>query len=98
MDFYPAEAAMGYVELARKSPKAALSHFEKALGGDPRYVSALVGGGQAFLALGRETDALFAFQSAVAVDPSLSDVKSRVHVLHFRALGHLLPTPLTAPT
>jgi tetratricopeptide (TPR) repeat protein len=85
-DFYPGETALGYLELARKEPKGALSHFEKALSVDPRYVSALVGGGQAFLALGRETDALFAFQSAVAVDPSLSDVKRRVEVLQFRGL------------
>jgi tetratricopeptide (TPR) repeat protein len=86
MDFYPAETALGYLELARKQPKSALSRFEKALAGDPRYVSALVGGGQAFIALGRETDALFAFQSAVAVDPSLSDVKRRIEVLQFRGL------------
>jgi tetratricopeptide (TPR) repeat protein len=86
MGFYPAETALGYLELARKDPKAALPHFEKALASDPRYVSALVGGGQAFLALGRERDALFAFQSAVAVDPSLSDVKRRVEVLQFRGL------------
>jgi tetratricopeptide (TPR) repeat protein len=92
MDFYPAETALGYLELARKEPKGALSHFEKALSGDPRYVSALVGGGQAFLALGRETDALFAFQSAVAVNPSLSDVKRRVEVLQFRGLGQDLST------
>jgi tetratricopeptide (TPR) repeat protein len=85
-DFYPAEAALGYLDLARKDPKSALSHFERALASDPRYVSALVGGGQAFLALGREKDALFAFQSAVAVDPSLSDVRRRVEVLQFRGL------------
>jgi tetratricopeptide (TPR) repeat protein len=85
-DFYPGEAALGYLALARKDPKTARSHFEKALLSDPRYVSALVGGGQAFLALGRETDALFAFQSAVAVDPSLSDVKRRIEVLQFRGL------------
>jgi tetratricopeptide (TPR) repeat protein len=85
-DFYPGETALGYLELARKDPKAALSHFEKALLSDPRYVSALVGGGQAFLALGREADALFAFQSAVAVDPLLADVKRRIEVLQFRGL------------
>jgi tetratricopeptide (TPR) repeat protein len=85
-DFYPGETALGYLALARKDPKTARSHFEKALQIDPRYVSALVGGGQAFLALGRETDALFAFQSAVAVDPSLSDVKRRIEVLQFRGL------------
>jgi len=86
MDFYPAETALGYLELARKQPKSALSRFEKALASDPRYVSALVGGGQAFIALGRETDALFAFQSAMAVDPSLADVKRRIEVLQFRGL------------
>ena len=86
MDFYPAETALGYLDLAHKQPKGALSHFEKALSVDPRYVSALVGGGQAFLALGRETDALFALQSALAVDPLLVDVKRRVEVLQFRGL------------
>jgi tetratricopeptide (TPR) repeat protein len=92
MDFYPVEAALGYLDLARKEPKAALSHFEKALSTDPRYVSALVGGGQAFLALGRESDALFAFQSALAVDPLLVDVKRRVEVLQFRGLEKDLST------
>src|SRR3954471_19825218 len=29
--FYPAEASLGYVELARKDPKAALPHFDRAL-------------------------------------------------------------------
>jgi tetratricopeptide (TPR) repeat protein len=36
--------------------------------------------------LGREADALFAFQSAVAVDPLLADVKRRIEVLQFRGL------------
>lgn len=85
-DFYPAETALGYLELARKDAKAALPHFEKALLGNGRYVSALVGGGQAFLALGRDRDALFAFQSAVAVDPSLTDIRRRADVLQFRGV------------
>lgn len=85
-DFYPAETALGYLELARKDAKAALPHFEKALLANGRYVSALVGGGQAFLALGRDRDALFAFQSAVAVDPSLTDIRRRADVLQFRGV------------
>ncbi|HET9834642.1 MAG TPA: S-layer homology domain-containing protein [Vicinamibacterales bacterium] len=84
--FYPAETSLGYLELARKDAKAALPHFEKALLDNGRYVPALVGGGQAFLALGRDRDALFAFQSAVAVDPSLSDIRRRVDVLQFRGV------------
>lgn len=85
-DFYPAETALGYLELARKDAKAALPHFEKALLANGRYVPALVGGGQAFLALGRDRDALFAFQSAVAVDPSLTDIRRRAEVLQFRGV------------
>ena len=85
-DFFPAETALGYLELAKKDAKAALPHFEKALLANPRYVPALVGGGQAFLALGRDRDALFAFQSAMAVEPSLADVRRRVDVLQFRGV------------
>jgi tetratricopeptide (TPR) repeat protein len=85
--FYPAETGLGYVELARKDAASALPHFEKALTSDGRDVSALVGGGLAFLALNRESDALFAFESAAAVDPSLTDIKRRVEVLRFRGLG-----------
>jgi tetratricopeptide (TPR) repeat protein len=85
--FYPAEVALGYLELARKDPAAALPHFEKSLLSDGRDVPALVGGGLALLALNRETDALFAFESAVAVDPTLADVRRRVEVLRFRGLG-----------
>ncbi len=85
--FYPADTSLGYLELARKQPADALPHFEKALAADGRDVSALVGGGLAFLALNRESDALFAFESATAVDPSLVDIKRRVEVLRFRGLG-----------
>ena len=85
-DFFPAETALGYVELAMKDAKAALPHFEKALLANSRYVPALVGGGQAFLALGRDRDALFAFQSALAVEPSLTDIRRRVDVLQFRGV------------
>jgi tetratricopeptide (TPR) repeat protein len=85
-EFYPAETSLGYLELARKDAKAALAHFEKALLLNGRYPPALVGGGQAFLALGRDKDALFAFQSAVAVDPSLSDIRRRVDALQFRGV------------
>ncbi len=89
-DFYPAETGLGYLELARRNAKGALAHFEKALLANARYTSALVGGGQAFLALGRDKDALFAFQSALAVDPALPDVRRRVDVLQFRGVEQQL--------
>ena len=84
-EFYPAETALGYVELARKDADggaAALRSGAAARTADD--VPALVGRGQALLALNREADALVAFEAALAVDPSLADVRRRVEVLRFR--------------
>jgi tetratricopeptide (TPR) repeat protein len=83
--FYPAETSLGYLELARKDAKAALPHFDRALEAQGRDVSALVGRGQALLTLGREADAVTAFEAALAADASLTDVRRRVDVLKFRA-------------
>src|SRR4030081_1723269 len=63
--FYPAEASLGYLELARKDAKAALPHFDRALelnqqAGD---VSTFLGRGQALLALNREGEAASAFEA-----------------------------------
>jgi tetratricopeptide (TPR) repeat protein len=83
--FFPAEASLGYVELARKDAKAALPHFDKALERQ-RDVSALFGRGQALLALNRDTEALAAFESILAVDPTQVEARRRVDVLKFRIL------------
>ena len=85
-DFYPAEAGLGYVELARKDHKAAVSHFDNAVVMNPRYVPALVGRGEALLALGNRDQALKSFEAAMASDADLSDLRSRVEVLRFRGL------------
>jgi tetratricopeptide (TPR) repeat protein len=84
--FHPAEAAGGYLNLARKDPKAALGHFDRALELQGNYLSALVGRGQALVALGREGEAIAAFGAALAVDPSLTDLQRRIEVLRFRGL------------
>jgi tetratricopeptide (TPR) repeat protein len=88
--FFPSEAAAGYVDLARKDGKAALSHFDRALERDSGYVPALVGRGQALLALERDADAVAAFEAALVRDPSLIDVQRRVDVLKFRVLERSL--------
>jgi tetratricopeptide (TPR) repeat protein len=84
--FFPAETALGYVELARKDAKAALPHFDSALQQQPAYPSALVGKGQALVALGRQAEAIAAFDAATEADPSLTDIKRRVEVLKFRGV------------
>ena len=85
-EFYPAEAGLGYVELARKDHRAAVTHFDNAVVMNPRYVPALVGRGEALLALGNRDQALKSFEAAVASDADLSGLRSRIEVLRFRGL------------
>src|SRR5688572_11359353 len=47
--FYPAEAALGYVELADRDYAAAVSRFDRALSRSASYVPALLGRGDALL-------------------------------------------------
>jgi len=85
--FYPAETSLGYVELARKDAKAALTHFDRAIELNARQhddVAAFLGRGAALLTLNREADALGAFEAALAADPSQTELGRRVEVLRFR--------------
>jgi len=84
--FYPAETSLGYLELARKDPKAALPHFDRALELNAQHddVAAFIGRGQVLLALNREIDALAAFEAALVADPSQTELARRVEVLRFR--------------
>ena len=76
--------------LARGDHDRALGGFDAALGAAPAYVPALVGRGQTLLALKRDTDALAAFEAALAADASLADVRRRVDVLRFRGLQDVI--------
>ena len=84
--FYPAEAALGYLELARRDAKDAVTRFDRALQSTSTYVPALIGRGQALLQLGRDADALSSLEVALKTDPSLTDLKGRIEVLRVRAL------------
>lgn len=83
--FYPSEAALGYVALARKDYMAALDHFDRVLNDRASYVPALVGRGQTLLAESKEPEALATFEAALASDPTLTDIARRVEVLKARA-------------
>lgn len=84
--FYPSAAGLGYVALARKDYKEAISHFDHALTAEGAYVPALVGRGEALLATGDRAGALVSFEAAVAADPARSALRERVEVLRFRGL------------
>jgi tetratricopeptide (TPR) repeat protein len=81
--FAPAESGLGYVLLARRQPEGALNRFSHALTHTADYAPALVGRAQAFLAMGREAEALASLEAAAAADPSL-DLGPRIEVLRFR--------------
>lgn len=85
-DFYPAEAGLGYVSLAKKDNKVAVSHFDRAVAADPAYAPALAGRGEALLAQGQRDPALASFEAAIAADPQLAALRSRIEVLRFRGL------------
>ncbi len=86
----PAETALAYVEMAGGDADRAVPHFDRALAADAGYLPALVGRGQALMALKREGDALASFEAALKIDPSLTDLQARVDVLRFRATQDLL--------
>lgn len=88
--FYPAETALGYVDVADKDPKAALGRFEGVLRQQPGYAPALAGRGEALLALNRGADAIAAFEAAATADPLLADLRRRIEVLKFRVLQQSL--------
>jgi tetratricopeptide (TPR) repeat protein len=84
--FFPAETLGGYLDLTRKDPKGALSRFDKALELSGTYTPALVGRGEALVAMDREAEAIAAFGAALAVDPNRTDLQRRIEVLRFRGL------------
>lgn len=84
--FYPAEAGLGYVQLAGGNFEGALARFSRALQRSPTYAPALVGRGDALLALKHDSEALASFQSALVVDASLDLPRRRVEVLQLRLM------------
>jgi tetratricopeptide (TPR) repeat protein len=88
--FAPAETALAYLSMARGNEKDAATRFDRALQADAAYVPALVGRGQVLLELDRGADALASFEAALAKDPSLTELRSRIDVLRFRATQAML--------
>jgi tetratricopeptide (TPR) repeat protein len=84
--FYPAEAGLGYLALAQQDHRRAIQHFDRAVAGNALYVPALVGRGEAQLAVGDSAGALRSFEGALAADPQLPVVRSRVEVLRVRGM------------
>ncbi len=94
--FYPAEAALGFVELAARQPAEASAHFEVAIAGSEDYLPAWLGQSDALLALGRDADATTALERVLALDPARDDVRARLELVRFRAVQALIDEGRTA--
>jgi tetratricopeptide (TPR) repeat protein len=90
--FYPAQAAAAYLDLARRNLAQSLSEFDRVIAREGAYVPALVGRGQALVALNHEDEAIPAFEAALALDPQLADIRRRVEVLKFRGVERAVST------
>ncbi len=90
--FYPAEAGLGYIDVAARRYDDALARFGAVLERAPAYAPAWVGRGEALLASRREAEALVAFESALGADSALTSVRRRIEVLRFRSVQALLGT------
>lgn len=83
--FYPAEVGLGYVALASKKYQEALLHFDRAVVANPRYAPALAGRAEALLGTGQMDEAVVSIEAALAQDPGLGLLRSRLEVLRFRS-------------
>lgn len=84
--FYPTQTALAYARLAQGDADDALTWFDRALGVQGEYVSALLGRAEALVALGREGEAFEAYQNVLERVPDDPVARRRVEVLRFKAV------------
>ena len=88
--FYPADTALGWLNMARGESRAAVGHFDRAVERQPSYVPALIGRGEAMLVLENDGEALRSFEAALDVNPELADVGRIVQELRFTLVSERL--------
>lgn len=84
--FFPAEAGLGQVALARKDYRDALARLDHVLAISPRYTPALVARGDTLIALGRDGDAAASYEAALDASPWLPGLREKVAALRFRSV------------
>jgi tetratricopeptide (TPR) repeat protein len=88
--FYPADAGLAYASLADRDYADAIARFDRVLRRDSGYLPAVVGKGDAMAGAGRVDDAIRILNEALAIDPSLADVRRRLDILAFRSQQDVL--------
>lgn len=80
-------ATRATLRVMRDEPKEAVKDIERALSLEPRHFAALAGLGQIMVALGNEKAALKAFDAALKINPSLSEVRTQAEALRRKVGG-----------
>lgn len=88
--FYPAEAGLGFVQLAGRQYRNASARFTTATTANDRYVPAWIGQADALLGLNRDADAIAAMEKVLALDPRRDAVRTRLDLVRFRLTQSLL--------
>jgi tetratricopeptide (TPR) repeat protein len=88
--FYPAEAGLGFVQLAARQFKNANASFAAALAANDRYLPAWLGQSDAWLGLGRDAEAIDAMTHVLALDPRRDAVRTRLELVRFRLTQTLI--------
>jgi tetratricopeptide (TPR) repeat protein len=88
--FYPAETGLGFVALAGKDFKQAVSRFTSALSKNDRYLPAWLGQVDAQLGLGHDTEAIAAIERVLELDPKRDAIRSRLELLRFKEVQTLI--------
>ena len=88
--FYPAEAGLGFVELAARHYKNASARFATATAANDRYLPAWIGQADALLGLNRDAEAIAAMEKVLALDPRREAVRTRLDLVRFRLTQSLL--------
>lgn len=83
-EFFPSTVGLGLIQLVKREHSEAIEHFDDALAIDADYVPALLGRGEALLAVDRIGEAVVTLERVVALDSSRTDVQQRLGVLRFR--------------
>lgn len=88
--FYPAETGLGYVALADRQFKNAVTRFAAATSRNERYLPAWIGLSEAEIGLDNDAGAIKALERIVALDPKRESARTRLELLRFRELQTLL--------
>lgn len=88
--FYPADAGLGFVALADKQPKTAVTRFRSALARDNRYVPAWRGLVEAEIGEGNDEEAIAALERLIALDPSREADRNRLELLRLKQVQSLI--------